>query len=364
MKKKVKIGVAGCGLISQIMHIPNLLEMREEFEITSLCDLSVGTLKAVSEKFNVKNTFTDYSKFLKSDVEAVLIATSSVLYPDMVIEAVNNKKDVLIEKDMCFSLQAADRMIEVEKKSKAIVMVGHDRRYSPDFRKGVEEIKKMKNIKMVRIHWNGGANEFFTSHYVIDRYPGDISEDIKRENMQSRDLQIEEALGKNPSSQLVNALCMLTGLGTHQMVMIQAGFGNPEKTLFAEISPEGWSWSAILKLPGGIPCIWTVVPTNKLADCPTTLTVYGEEEVISIEGNSPFLKNVPMRIIIKKQEDGVYKEILLRSSFKTSFKEELYHFYDSIITRKKPESDLEVGKENLKALLSIIETYRRGVISQ
>ena len=42
MKKKVKIGVAGCGLISQIMHIPNLLEMREEFEITSLCDLSVG----------------------------------------------------------------------------------------------------------------------------------------------------------------------------------------------------------------------------------------------------------------------------------------------------------------------------------
>ena len=30
--------------------------------------------------------------------------------------------------------------------------------------------------------------------------------------MQSRDLQIEEALGKNPSSQLVNALCMLTGL--------------------------------------------------------------------------------------------------------------------------------------------------------
>ena len=78
----------------------------------------------------------------------------------MVIEAVNNKKDVLIEKDMCFSLQAADRMIEVEKKSKAIVMVGHDRRYSPDFRKGVEEIKKMKNIKMVRIHWNGGANEF------------------------------------------------------------------------------------------------------------------------------------------------------------------------------------------------------------
>ena len=64
-------------------------------------------------------------------------------------------------------------------------------------------------------------------------------------------------------------------------------------------------------MPGGIPCIWTVVPTNKLADCPTTLTVYGEEEVISIEGNSPFLKNIPMRIIIKKQEDGVYKEIFI-----------------------------------------------------
>ena len=109
MKRRIKIGVAGCGSISQIMHLPHLSEM-EEFEITSLCDLSPSTLKAISGRFNVKNTFTDYGEFLRSDIEAVLIAVGSSLHPEMAIQAADNGKDVITEKDMCLSLQETEKI--------------------------------------------------------------------------------------------------------------------------------------------------------------------------------------------------------------------------------------------------------------
>jgi predicted dehydrogenase len=33
--RRIKIGIAGCGSISQIMHLPHLFEMREEFELVA-----------------------------------------------------------------------------------------------------------------------------------------------------------------------------------------------------------------------------------------------------------------------------------------------------------------------------------------
>ena len=36
----VRIGVVGCGHIAQVQHLPNLLELDEEFEVAAVCDIS------------------------------------------------------------------------------------------------------------------------------------------------------------------------------------------------------------------------------------------------------------------------------------------------------------------------------------
>ena len=89
--KRVKIGVVGCGLISQIMHLPHLSEM-EEFEITSLCDISASTLKTAAERFKARYAFQEYDDFLKSDIDAVLIAVGGALHSEMVID---RKTDIM-----------------------------------------------------------------------------------------------------------------------------------------------------------------------------------------------------------------------------------------------------------------------------
>ena len=36
----VRIGIVGCGAIAQIQHLPNLAELREEFDVAAVCDCS------------------------------------------------------------------------------------------------------------------------------------------------------------------------------------------------------------------------------------------------------------------------------------------------------------------------------------
>ena len=53
-KPRVRVGVIGCGLIAQVMHLPHLRELSEEFEIAALCDLSRGTLDQVADAYGVR----------------------------------------------------------------------------------------------------------------------------------------------------------------------------------------------------------------------------------------------------------------------------------------------------------------------
>ena len=49
--RKLRVGVVGCGLIAQVMHLPHLRELDDRYEVVAICDLSPGTLQAVGDFF-------------------------------------------------------------------------------------------------------------------------------------------------------------------------------------------------------------------------------------------------------------------------------------------------------------------------
>ena len=40
MTDRMRVGVVGCGLIAQVMHLPYLADSTDRFEIAAVCDLS------------------------------------------------------------------------------------------------------------------------------------------------------------------------------------------------------------------------------------------------------------------------------------------------------------------------------------
>ena len=60
MTKRLKVGVIGCGLIAQVMHLHYLRELSEQFEIAALCDVSEELRAACARDYGVTQTFADW----------------------------------------------------------------------------------------------------------------------------------------------------------------------------------------------------------------------------------------------------------------------------------------------------------------
>jgi predicted dehydrogenase len=150
----VKVGIIGCGEITQVAHIPNLGFLSELFTITYLCDVSAESLKHNAQKVinHVPKTTQDPAQLCASpDVELVFIASSDEYHAAHVIEGLKYDKHVFIEKPMALCLRDADVIIEAEQKSKGKVFVGYMRRYAAAFLDTVKVIGGMDKILYARV---------------------------------------------------------------------------------------------------------------------------------------------------------------------------------------------------------------------
>ena len=150
----VKVGIIGCGEITQVAHIPNLGFLSDLFTITYLCDVSAESLKHSAQKIinHVPRTTQDPAELCASpDVELVFIASSDEYHAAHVIEGLKHDKHVFVEKPMALCMRDADLIIEAEEKSAGKVMVGYMRRYATAFLDTVKEIGGMDKILYARV---------------------------------------------------------------------------------------------------------------------------------------------------------------------------------------------------------------------
>ena len=150
----VKIGMIGCGEITQVAHIPTLGFLSDFFTITYLCDVSAEALKHNAQKVinHVPKTTQDPTELCaSSDVDLVFIASSDEYHAIHVIEGLKHDKHVFIEKPMALCIRDADAIIAAEERSKGKVMVGYMRRYAAAFVDAVKEIGGMDKILYARV---------------------------------------------------------------------------------------------------------------------------------------------------------------------------------------------------------------------
>jgi len=129
---KIKVGVIGIGGISQLMHIP-VLAKHKEVEISGIVDINKNILNNVSERFSIKNTYSDYREMLeKSGSDAVMIATPTKFHHEMALASIDAGKHLFIEKPIARTLEEAKEIAKAAEKKGVKVMVGMNMRYRPD----------------------------------------------------------------------------------------------------------------------------------------------------------------------------------------------------------------------------------------
>ena len=118
---RLRVGVVGCGTVAQIMWLPNLRQLDEQFELKAICDLSPGLTASLGQYYNVGRRFHDYHDLIAEDLDVVVVLTPGS-HAAPAIAALEAGKHVIVEKPMCFTQREADAMIAASKRIAFVVL--------------------------------------------------------------------------------------------------------------------------------------------------------------------------------------------------------------------------------------------------
>lgn len=152
----IKIGIVGFGWISENIHMPTFSKI-SNVEITAIFDKDFNRIKSYVEEHKLENVevFDQYSDFLKSGVDAVIIATPNNTHSVLAIEALKSNIHVLCEKPLTLSQEEFLEVSEIEKQSKAMFVPAYVNRFRSDISDFNDTIKNSNigKIKKVEIAW-------------------------------------------------------------------------------------------------------------------------------------------------------------------------------------------------------------------
>jgi predicted dehydrogenase len=132
MKPTVRIGVVGAGAIAQIAHLPALARLRGA-ELVALCDNDGPKARALAERFNVADVFTDIEDLLEFDeLDAVIISTPNHLHEPHVLSALAAKVHVLCERPLALTSRGVERILSAAARADRKVAVANNHRFRSD----------------------------------------------------------------------------------------------------------------------------------------------------------------------------------------------------------------------------------------
>ena len=122
-----KIGIIGCGKISQVRHIPEYAD-NADAKLEGYYDLNRERAEKLAARYGGK-VFDSYEELLADkEIDAVSVCVANHAHAQITIEALRAGKHVLCEKPMAMSLKECEDMVRVAKETGRFLMVGHNQR--------------------------------------------------------------------------------------------------------------------------------------------------------------------------------------------------------------------------------------------
>lgn len=122
----------GKSLNTKLFHC-NAVMATEGITLYGVCARNPIYREEVERNYNCK-FYTSFDEVLKDDqVSLVVIATPSYLHAEMVLQALNTRKHVVVEKPMCLKVSEAEAMIKASKRHNKLLTVRQNRRWHSDF---------------------------------------------------------------------------------------------------------------------------------------------------------------------------------------------------------------------------------------
>jgi predicted dehydrogenase len=172
---RLRVGLIGCGGLSQGSHIPALLRMKESdnVDIVAVCDVYQKRLDQAAEKTGAK-PIKDYRQLLEQkDIDYVAIITPEHWHAKMTIDAADAGKHVYCEKPMTWSIDEAKRVVAKIKQTGVKMQVGVQGMSDDSYDTAQKLIKEGKIGRPIQ------AQIDYSRNHKRDFWVGDPDQDVK-----------------------------------------------------------------------------------------------------------------------------------------------------------------------------------------
>jgi predicted dehydrogenase len=162
-RKKLRVGVIGCGAIARDRHLPYWQELEAEgrIELLGACDIIQERADMGVHRFGARTAYLDYRRMLRDiEFDIIDICTQNRWHAPITVDALNAGANVLVEKPMAMNARECQRMIDAAKKNKRRLMVAQHMR----FEAGAERLKEVVE--------SGALGEIYTSNALWLRKRG------------------------------------------------------------------------------------------------------------------------------------------------------------------------------------------------
>jgi predicted dehydrogenase len=170
--EKVRFALVGCGNISK-KHVQAIQGGLEAAEITAVCDKVPERAAVYAQKLKIP-AFEDVHEMMRTagdSIDIVSILTPSGLHVQNVLELVQYRKPLVVEKPIALKLEEADQIIHASDRNGVKIFVVHQNRYNLPILKAREALEQGRFGKLVmgtvRLRWKRDQ-----SYYDAEKWRG------------------------------------------------------------------------------------------------------------------------------------------------------------------------------------------------
>ena len=137
----VRLGLCGLGGAAERIHLPACRLIRE-IEVVGACEPLAGTRRRIAARFSIENVYEDTAALIAAQhPDVLIIATPPDTHHSICRQALEAGAHVFCEKPFMTSVEEADEVIALARKSDRCIRVNNQYRYMPLYRKTRERLQ-------------------------------------------------------------------------------------------------------------------------------------------------------------------------------------------------------------------------------
>lgn len=306
-------------------------------------------------KFNIALATTDPSEVFKStNVDVVFILTSDEFHEEYIISALKAGKNVMTEKPLTLSMPSADRIVQAEKDANGPrVFVGYMRRYAASYTEAFKrEVATIPRILYARSRDIIGPNSFFVAQSgTFQEKNTDLPSTAGDERKKREDALYAEAFpNQRITPEHVKYCRFLGGLGSHDLSLMREALGFPESV--AGVSVNHPFYSAIFNYrnkTGEAFAVTYETGNDSVPDFDAHLAVYGEGKRVMIKYDTPYVKGLPIKVLIQEKNDqGEVQSREIISSYEDAYTSEMKDIYECFVNGKTIKTSVADALQDIR----------------